>query len=291
MKEAAPTQNTTLGSVDSFRRNWIHRAETQRYHFKRGEPENQIQFAFQSHWRVFREVLGEVRTGRALEIGCGRGSMGAFFADAGFETHLVDTSVDALQSARANFNADGLPAAYVTGNALGMPYPDGVFDTVVSIGLLEHFEDIATPLLEQVRVLRTGGVLLAYIVPERRLSVQKLGDPINFALALKERLRTRSKETAAPAAKSPLYRNAYRAEDYLRVLRKANVLESGSFGMFPVPLVSHSPRFPFSLNSPATERRIVRLWEKLLGKPEPGKRDPWKCAESWGLAFLVWARK
>ena len=231
--------------------------------------------------------MGAVKGGRALEVGCGRGSMGAFFADAGFDTHLLDTSTQALAIARRNFAVDGLACRVVVGDALQLPYPDGEFDVVVSIGLLEHFADVATPVGEQIRVLRPGGVFLGYVVPERAVSVQLVAAPINALL--------RARRWAAGAKvtrqyKAPLFRNDFRAQHYLDVLDRLGVTNKGAFGMFPVPLVSHSPAFPFTANDPSIERRIVRTWRFLLGL-RPGAGDPWTCPERWGLAFLVWARK
>ncbi len=283
------TNSRTSGSVDAFDANWRQRAETARYHFKRGAPENQVQFAFQSHWRVFQNLMGETHHGRALEVGCGRGSMAAFFADAGFETHLLDTSTAALSSARDNFRADGLTCSANCGDALAMPYADASFDVVVSIGLLEHFEDITDPLREQMRVLRPGGLLLGYVVPQRRISVQSLATPVNKALRLLHDGFSGPTNAGAPA-KEPLYRNRLRARDYMPTLRDAGAAETGDFGMFPVPLVSHSPAFPFSTMSARAEQRLVRLWRTLLSL-RPFAADPWICGEIWGLAFLVWARR
>lgn len=254
---------------------------------------HQLHYAFQSHWRVFRKVMGAVQSGRALEVGCGRGSMAGYFAHAGFETHLLDSSPEAIACAEGNFAADGMPAHFHVGDALALPFPDGSFDVVVSIGLLEHFEDISRPVTEQLRILRPGGIFLGYVVPERPVSVQWLGAPVNTCLRL---MRFLSGEPSVNRKKKAIYRNTYRSEDYLRIVREFGVQNSGSFGMFPVPLISHSPRFPFTLLGEKAEARIVKSWGHLLkfnpGKdlesPEPA-RDPWTCPEGWGLAYLVYA--
>lgn len=282
------------GSVSAFRLNWQGRSETRRYHFQRGAPSNQIQFAFQSHWRVFQKVMGDVRSGRAIEVGCGRGSMGAFFSDNGFEVHLLDTSPTALESARNNFTADGLDGMPVVGDTLALPYANNSFDVLVSIGLLEHFKNVSQPVLEQLRILRPGGVFLGYVVPERPISIQTLAIPANLTLRVIYEtwtlLTQRNSDHSGSIVKAPLYRNAYWAKHYLAILKRAGVQDMGSFGMFPVPLVSHSPRFPFSLMHPVMERSLVRFWKILLGL-RPSSNDPWICPEWWGLAFLVWAKK
>ena len=52
------------------------------------------------------------------------------------------------------------------GNALQLPFDEGNFDIVFSIGLLEHFDDINKPISEQIRVLSNGGLWIGYIVPD-----------------------------------------------------------------------------------------------------------------------------
>lgn len=284
----------TKGSVDEFRQSWRAREETRKYHFKRGKPAHQVQFAFQNHWRVFQNVLQGTELRRVLEVGSGRGSMGAFFANAGIETHLLDTSWDVLASAKRIYALDGLQAVYMNGDALALPYADGSFDAVFSIGLFEHFEDIAAPLREQMRILRPGGMFLGYIVPENPRSVQVFGEPVNALLkagyhlwlALTGRKRT------PPPPKPALFRNDYDSTAYLQLLDEMGVLEKGAFGMFPLPLISHSPSFPFSPMHPALEAVLMTVWRAVLGlRRLLTGRDPWMCSERWGLAFLVWARK
>jgi ubiquinone/menaquinone biosynthesis C-methylase UbiE len=281
-------------STGTFDANWRRHLDNNRYHFKRGKPENQIQFAFQNHWRVFRSLLGDINSGRVLEVGCGRGSMAAFFAAEGLNVHLLDISETALRMARMNFTVDDLTGFYVCGDALALPYPSGVFDVVLSIGLFEHFAEIHQPLCEQVRILKPGGVFLGYIVPQKNLSVQTLVLPINIALRLGYRIYgglTFNSRGLENAKKVPLYRNNYKSKDYLSALYALGVEKAGSFGMFPLPLISHSPNFPFSLMAPFLERGLVWLWQLLLTARSWRRGDPWTCTEHWGLAFLVWARK
>lgn len=288
------SSRTTTGSVEAFTANWKLREESKRYHFKRGEPENQIQFAFQNHWRVFRWVLGDVQSGNVLEVGAGRGSMSAFFAEDGFSTSLLDTSHDVLKIAASNFSHDNLKADYVCGDALHLPYADETFDVILSIGLFEHFADIAQPLREQIRVLKPEGVFLGYIVPERLLSVQLLALPVNAFLSVLYGLYDFTRRGIRRKKSSPkqqLFRNTYSASQYLKILKGMNIAEAGSFGMFPVPLVSHSHRFPFSLMHHSLENNLVKLWKFLLSLNIWGVADPWTCPENWGLAYLVWAKR
>lgn len=294
MRDAPDPERRLSGSVQAFDANWKSQQATSSYHFKRGVPQNQMQFAFQGHWRIFLQILSESAAGRTLEVGSGRGSMSAYFADDGYDTHLLDSSRNVLAIARANFAADVLSGSFLCGDALSLPYSSEAFEVVLSIGLLEHFADIEPPVREQLRILRKGGIFLGYVVPRRRLSVQTLALPINAVLRFADRvdrsISARGHTTRGHFDKVPLYRNGYRADTYLAALHRLGVERVGSMGLFPVPMISHSPSFPFTPMAPRLERRLVGLWQRLL-HVNTGHNDTWICPEWWGLAFLVWAQK
>jgi ubiquinone/menaquinone biosynthesis C-methylase UbiE len=279
------------GSIEEFDSMWSHLPDNFRYHFKRGNPENQIQYAFQNHWRVFKDIVQDATDGKVLEVGCGRGSMAAFFADDNYETHLLDTSHSALELAKGNFAQDDLQGMPVVGDALKLPYRNTSFDVIFSIGLFEHFAEIVSPLREQIRVLKKGGYFLGYVVPERLFSTQLLGIPINYLLEFEYLLKNRGKMKESPDnLKEELFRNTFTAKEYILLLNDIGVQETGYFGLFPVPMISHSYKFPFTLMSPKREKTLVKFWDFLLNM-RFWSSDPWMCSEKWGLAFLVWARK
>lgn len=277
-------------TVDSFNQHWRRLGEEARFHYAPGRPSTQVQFAFQNHFRVFSGLAPLRPGGRVLEVGCGRGSMGAYFAAQGQEVHLLDVSLDALRLARRHFAGHGLSGHPVQGDAFALPYPDRTFDVVVSIGLLEHFDDIAGLLREQTRVLRPGGTLLGYVVPDDSHTVQALARPVNALLRLGHGLLHPARKTDATPAKSPLYRNALTPERYLDALRGLGVSDPQTVGMYPLPMVSHSPAFPFSPMAPPLERALIGLWRAILGLRRLAVPDPWLCSPSWGLAYLVWGR-
>lgn len=99
-----------------------------------------------------------------LEVGCGRGATLREFARRGAYTFGLDYSEEALEICR-NLQAENktiLPGTFVNGDARSLPFSDGSFDFVFSVGLVEHFEEPIELLLEQCRVLK----------PERYLLVQ-----------------------------------------------------------------------------------------------------------------------
>ena len=159
-----------LGEAEAFDKNWNNAFEAQYLHWTKSEPQNQIQFAFRQHWETFRNILGAQPIGKdVLEVGCGRGSLSAYFSDAGWNCTLLDKSKRAVQLARKAFSENGLHASFDVGDCLSLPYDDRSFDVVFSIGLLEHFDEINRVLSEQFRVLRDGGTFFGYVVPELSL--------------------------------------------------------------------------------------------------------------------------
>jgi len=280
---------TRKGSVEEFRDNWRGRRESTYNHWTPGPPRNQIQLAFSYHWEVFSELLGERPPGRLLEVGCGRGSLSSHFAAHGWSPTLLDTSAEVLAIAADIFARNGHAARFIVGDANGLPFPAGQFDAVASIGLLEHFEDASQTIDEQWRVLAPGGWLLCYIVPERPDNLQRYFNWINATLKAVARL---AGHAGGASAKRAIFRSDAGSEIYLPPLRKHEPARLVVTGMYSMPMISHSPEFPFSLLPAPLERVLVVLFRAavwLRGKLTG--RHGWLCEERNGQAFLVAAQK
>ncbi len=273
---------------EGFEKSWKERAEARYTHWTRGEPENQIQMAFRNHWSLFSELMRDpLHNGgrRCLEVGCGRGSLSCYFADAGFDCSLVDLSEPAIDIARSLFESNGWRARFDVGDAEKLPYEDASFDVVFSIGLLEHFEYPAPAIREQVRVLAPGGLLIAYVVPDYGgRNVQKDYAWINEILA-----GYCGEGEGSPLRKEELYRSDAGSEAYLPIFHAAGLEGVRASGVYPVPMISHSIDFPFSIMPPASEKAWVRRMKEMLREnAERTGGHPWLCEEGYGNAFLVW---
>ena len=282
-------RSTKRGDRKAFEKNWNSRIETSYIHWTRGEPENQIQLAFRNHWELFKEIMGgEFRGNRVLEVGCGRGSLSAYFADNGFDCTLLDSSESAIKAAKNVFKKSGLKAKFDVGDAMSLPYHDGAFDIVFSIGLLEHFEDIETPIIEQMRVLCKDGLFLAYVVPKYTDNVQKDYEWINELL--KESMNFDLCDCVNQ--KEHVFRSDADSVRYIEVLKKNLVREINASGVYPLPMISYSVEFPFTLLNAASEIILVEQFQEALDKRrEKSKRNPWLCTEGFGQAFLIWGYK
>lgn len=111
------------------------------------------------------EILPTVTTGielgkDMLEIGPGPGAATGWLAE--HVANLTALESDEAAAARLAERYYGRNVTVDTGDATRMPYPDGVFDTVVSFTMLHHVPSATAQhqiLAEVLRVLRPGGTL------------------------------------------------------------------------------------------------------------------------------------
>jgi 2-polyprenyl-3-methyl-5-hydroxy-6-metoxy-1,4-benzoquinol methylase len=277
------------GDVERFDKNWKKRDEASYTHWTRGVIENQIQLAFRNHWLLFSELIKKesINGKRVLEVGCGRGSLSCYFSDAGFDCTLVDLSENAINLAKEIYKKNNLKANFVVGDANNLDLMDSSFDIIFSIGLLEHFDDIQQTLSEQIRVLDDGGIWLGYIVPKYKKNIQNQYNWINDILE-----GYNKKTSKVKVEKEEVFRSDYGSERYIPVLKKLGLKNINSSGVYPLPMISHSIEFPFSLMPEDSERALVsRLQQMLLKNGIETGLNPWLCEEGFGNAFLVWGIK
>ena len=94
---------------------------------------------------------------KVLEIGCGLGTDGAQFAEAGADYTGVDLTEAAVELARKRFELFGIPGKFQTADAEQLQFADESFDLVYSHGVLHHTPETAKAIQEIHRVLRPGG--------------------------------------------------------------------------------------------------------------------------------------
>ncbi len=130
--------------------------------------------------RVTRQYMGNHPHQTILDVGCGEGRHTAFFSGERNTVHGLDISDYRLpQFASFHFRLyDGMT----------FPYPDNMFDLVVSFDVLEHVEDDERMVREMRRVLKPGGRVLAGTPNRTRIgNVVRTGfglSPIRYPLFL-----------------------------------------------------------------------------------------------------------
>jgi SAM-dependent methyltransferase len=113
---------------------------------------------YEKEWHIPAAAeFANARGLRVLEIGCGLGTDGAQFANAGADYTGIDLTDAAIELARRRFELFGLQGEFQVADAENLEFPDNSFDLVYSHGVLHHTPDISAAVREIHRVLRPGG--------------------------------------------------------------------------------------------------------------------------------------
>lgn len=116
--------------------------------------------------RYALRTLLPAKGGRILEIGAGFGRLASLYQ--GYEEIvLLDYSEDELRDARQVWG--DAKTRYAAANWYGLPFADGAFDTVVSVRVLHHAEDLPALMREIARVLAPGGTYVLEFANKRNL--------------------------------------------------------------------------------------------------------------------------
>jgi SAM-dependent methyltransferase len=113
---------------------------------------------YTKEWHIPRAAdFAGARGLNVLEIGCGLGTDGAQFAEAGADYTGVDLTEAAVDLARKRFELFSLPGEFQTADAENLDFADESFDLVYSHGVLHHTPETGKAIREIHRVLRPGG--------------------------------------------------------------------------------------------------------------------------------------
>jgi ubiquinone/menaquinone biosynthesis C-methylase UbiE len=110
------------------------------------------------------DVLGAAPGRRILEVGCGLGDDAASLASLvapGGSVVAIDGSHTMIEAARER-HGEVAGLSFDVADAAHLPFDDASFDACRVDRVLQHIPDPAAAILEMVRVLRGGGVLVAF---------------------------------------------------------------------------------------------------------------------------------
>jgi 2-polyprenyl-3-methyl-5-hydroxy-6-metoxy-1,4-benzoquinol methylase len=120
---------------------------------------------------IAAEIAAWVGPGRVLDWGAGWGQTSLLLRAHGARVVAYDVE-DKGAATRLLAGAD---VPYVVSAGPALPFPDHAFDAVLNCGVLEHVDDEAGALGELRRVLRPGGRLFTYHLPNRHAYTEWLG--------------------------------------------------------------------------------------------------------------------
>ncbi len=120
---------------------------------------------------IAAEVAAWVGGGRVLDWGAGWGQTSLLLRAHG--ARVVAYDVEDKGAATGLLQEADVP--YVVSAGPGLPFPDHAFDAVLNCGVLEHVDDERSALRELRRVLRPGGRLFTYHLPNRHAYTEWVG--------------------------------------------------------------------------------------------------------------------
>lgn len=226
--------------------------------------------------RIKLQYLQAILPGRGdtLEVGSGSGRVSCLLARLGYKTVCLDFASSALSAAKANYAEARVGGGFAAGDAARLPFHDGLFDVVLSTGLLEHFEDPAPIVREMVRVLRVGGVFYSDIVP-RKFSLFRSLDWVGQV-----------KRTLMPRMElhDEFYERSFTRQEIVDLLASHGLT---SVHVFPAGVVP--PYLPLLSRSRRLREAQVSLVQRTAGA---WKRADGTWLAAWlGFYYFAWAIK
>jgi len=107
--------------------------------------------------RFIMALLGDISGKKVLDLACGAGESSVYFALKGAEVTALDVSPEMVKLASLLAAKYEVLVKGVVSDVAQLPFDKSEFDIVYGNGVLHHFLDKRTALLEIKRVLRTGG--------------------------------------------------------------------------------------------------------------------------------------
>jgi SAM-dependent methyltransferase len=111
--------------------------------------------------RYFSLIDWSKKPRRVLDMGCGSGRWDVLVAPLVNELVAADASPEALEVAKRNVSAPNV--SFVECSPETLPFPDGHFDLIFSLGVLHHLPDTQAAIKSLARKIAPGGLLLLYL--------------------------------------------------------------------------------------------------------------------------------
>lgn len=247
-------------------------------------------------WMKAQQILSilknnKIISGDILEYGCGAAGISLYLSQFGYRNHICDLSINALHVAQKNRSTHHLTQSFsssLVADALQFPYAPARFDVVMSYGLLEHFdrEPLSRLLCESIRILKPGGLFIAYIVPGlARWNVRTFGVGLGYIASSAYRLFTGKWRNLSQLHKlyfDHYYESTYDDREWMQIL--------GEHTLEDIQVLVCRPFPPLPLSGKA-EARYTGILRELMSFQARFDAHPSWLTRRWGWMYLVSGRK
>lgn len=120
-----------------------------------------------------KELAGDLKGRKILDLGCGVGTFALEFAKMGNITIGFDFNEKMISIGKELAEMQGIKQAdFAIGEADNLPYEDETFDLVIASDIIEHLipQVLQRALRQSFRVLKKGGTLIIHTQPTRYIS-------------------------------------------------------------------------------------------------------------------------
>lgn len=123
--------------------------------------------------------------GRVLDWGAGLGLITRLLRERGIETEAFEYRPEEPEPRRGGLGAPSIEGwteveGWLSPEPVALPFEDDAFDTVLSLGVLEHVQDPDESLEEIRRVLKPGGRLYVYKLPNRWSYLERIAKALGM---------------------------------------------------------------------------------------------------------------
>ena len=131
-------------------------------------------------YQAIVERIARDRPSRILDWGCGWGQITELLIGADLTVESFDYRGPDAPNALIALERYPELHAYASSDPVALPYDNGSFDAVLSCGVLEHVSDPDGSLEEIRRVLRAGGTLYCFKLPNRFSYLERIAKSVGL---------------------------------------------------------------------------------------------------------------
>ena len=239
-----------------------------------GDPNTQVKFFYKKYCEYINDKIiknfkrKNLQNLNLLELGCGRGTASIYLEKKlNLKVVGVDFSQESINIAEKNAKKYNSNARFIKGDIFE---PEAIlkranlevskFDIIISLGVLEHIENINDCFEIHFNLMNKGGLFLAMIVPEKK-SIQDYFAPLNrFLISINSKEKKNGKlkhlDKKTLSKTDEVFRSFKNKNYYEKKLKKSGFKQIKAYEANPLPTIR--PLHPY------LEKFLVKVYNSYL---------------------------